>query len=489
MNFKVSIIGAGIGGLASAVRMASRGHEVTVFEQADRPGGKIGQLQWNGFRWDSGPSLFTLPELMAELFQLAGEKMVDSIKYRKLEIITKYFYEDGLVLNAFGDMEKFISEIVKKTGEQETRIRRFFKKAAIMYDLTRDVFIVGVFNSFRTFTSAKFLKALLHIYRLEVFSTMHGANRRRFKSKHLVQLLDRYATYNGSNPYEAPGTLNVISHLEHGLGAYFPEEGMQILTRELYNLAKRLGVRFEFNSRVERIIHHKKSVSGLIVNNQKRQTDLLISDIDIFYIYRDLLSDISFPEKYFRPERSTSAMIFYWAIDRSFPELEVHNLLFSANYKEEFDHLFKTKTIIDDPTSYIFISSKIVSNDAPKDRENWFVMINVPENTGQDWDEEIIRARKNIIKKVNRMLDIEIEKHIIHEFVRDPRNIENETFSYRGSLYGNSSNSSLAAFNRHPNHRRAFKGLYFVGGSVHPGGGIPLCLASAKIVDQQINNQ
>jgi phytoene dehydrogenase-like protein len=127
-----------------------------------------------------------------------------------------------------------------------------------------------------------------------------------------------------------------------------------------------------------------------------------------------------------------------------------------------------------------------VEGDAPENGENWFVMINVPENIGQDWDKAISETRKNIIEKINRMLKTNIEPHIVHETVRDPRNIEKETFSYRGSLYGNSSNSSLAAFRRHPNHRNDIHGLYFVGGSVHPGGGIPLCLASARIVDHQI---
>lgn len=486
MKLNVSVIGAGIGGLASAIRQAVKGHEVTVYEQSAVPGGKMGQLQWEGYRWDTGPSLFTMPDLMEELYILAEEEMKVSVRYSQLDIITKYFYEDGLVINAFGDPEEFISEVVAKTGEKASRVRRFLKKAAIMYELTRDVFIFGDFNSIKTFTSKKFLKAALQIYRLEVFSTMHGANSRRFRSNHLIQLFDRYATYNGSNPFRAPGTLNLISHLEHNLGAYFPEKGMRVLANELYALALRVGVKFHFNSKVEQIIHQNKIIKGVLVNGSVQKADLVISDIDIYYLYKDLLPDIPFPEKYFKPERSTSAMIFYWAIDREFRQLELHNLLFSADYKKEFNHLFGTKTLSDDLTVYIFISSKMVDEDAPAGGENWFVMVNVPENNGQDWDAAIHSARKSIIDKINRILDTDLEKHILHETVRDPRTIESETFSYRGSLYGNSSNSSMAAFSRHPNYRSDFQGLYFVGGSVHPGGGIPLCLASARIVDHQI---
>jgi phytoene desaturase len=317
---------------------------------------------------------------------------------------------------------------------------------------------------------------------------MHGANKRRFKSKHLVQLFDRYATYNGSSPYKAPGTLNVISHLEHNLGAYFPEKGMHTLVEELYHLALRLGVKFEFNTRIEELILNKKVIKAVRTEKEIRKTDIVISDVDIYYLYRDLLPGEPFPDKYFKPERSTSAMIFYWAIDKKFAELELHNLFFSENYKEEFDHLFLRKSIYSDPTTYLFISSKIVEKDAPGEGENWFVMINVPENIGQDWDAYVVEVRQKIIKKINRILKTNIQEHILHEHVRDPRNIEEETFSYRGSLYGNSSNSALSAFNRHPNHRKQYHGLYFVGGSVHPGGGIPLCLASAKIIDNQIIN-
>jgi diapolycopene oxygenase len=317
---------------------------------------------------------------------------------------------------------------------------------------------------------------------------MHGANRRRFRSKHLVQLFDRYATYNGSNPYKAPGTLNVISHLEHNMGAYFPEKGMHTLALELKNLAERVGVKFAFNTPVERIVHQNKRIRGVQVNGETHSADLVVSDVDIYYLYKDLFPDLPFPEKYFRPERSTSAMIFYWAMDRQFPELELHNLFFSNDYRGEFGHLFDTKNITDDPTTYVFISSKIVKSDAPGGGENWFVMINVPENIGQDWDAEITAARKNIIDKISRILKTDVEPHILHETVRDPRNIEEETFSYRGSLYGNSSNGTMSAFSRHPNHRKDFPGLYFVGGSVHPGGGIPLCLASAKIVDRLIKD-
>jgi phytoene dehydrogenase-like protein len=196
-----------------------------------------------------------------------------------------------------------------------------------------------------------------------------------------------------------------------------------------------------------------------------------------------LIEGAKIPRRYAKQERSTSALIFYWGMNRQFKELDIHNILFTEDYPEEFRHLFEYKTVYRDPTIYIFISSKRVVTDAPEGCENWFVMINVPENTGQDWEGIIHESRKRIIAKINRFLKTEIEQSLVFEERLDPLRIEEQTSSWHGSLYGPSSNSRLSAFLRHPNCSPGIKGLFFCGGSVHPGGGIPLCLSSAKIAD------
>lgn len=487
MKLNAAVIGSGVGGLATAIRLAVRGHDVHLFEQARVPGGKLGQIEWKGYRWDTGPSLFTLPDLVEELFLMAGEEMKVSARVRQLEVITRYFYPDGVILDAFGDPERFAKEVEDKTGEPARNVLRYLDRTRTMYDLTRDVFIFSSFSNLSTFVSAKFLKALIQAWKLDALSTMHGSNKRRFGSRQLVQLFDRYATYNGSNPYKAPGTLNMISHLEHNLGAYFPEKGMHILAQELYKLAERLEVKFHFNTKVTGVEFKQTVARGIHTSEGFFKSDIVVSDIDIYYLYKDLLPpQFSLPKKYKKAERSTSALIFYWAMEREFPELDLHNVMFSGNYREEFRHLFGLKTIYADPTVYLFISKKVVPGDAPEGGENWFVMINVPENDGQDWDAEIDRARTNIIRKISEQLGTDIEPLIRHENIGDPRSIEQKTSSWKGSLYGNSSNNKMSAFSRHPNYRRGIHGLYFVGGSVHPGGGIPLCLASAKIVDHHI---
>lgn len=486
MKQSVNIIGAGIAGLATSIRLACRGFHVTVFEQSDKPGGKFNSLKWEGFRWDTGPSLFTLPDLVEELYVLAGEEMKTSIRYQKLDVITRYFYEDGNVLNAYGDPDQFMEEAENVFGEPVHRIQKHLERCKKIYHLTSDIFIFNSFLHTGSSISQKFLNALMQIRKLDSMKTMHEVNEKRFNSKHLIQLFDHFATQNGSDPYRAPGTLNVLSHLEHNLGVYFPEKGMYSLAKGLKGLADKMGVVFHFNQPVEKVVMDKKVTRGVLVEGGIYPSDVVVSDMDIFYLYRDLLENVPFPVKQFKKERSTSAIIFYWAMDRDFPQLDLQNILFSSNSSEEFRVLRHKKEIFEDPTVYLFISSKKVWNDAPEGKENWYVMVNAPENLGQDWDSIVAHTRKNVMKKIERILGMRIEPLILKEFVTDPRSVEADTLSHRGALYGNSSNSRFAVFSRHPNFIRKYKGLYFVGGSVHPGGGIPLCLASAKIVDQHI---
>jgi phytoene dehydrogenase-like protein len=181
--------------------------------------------------------------------------------------------------------------------------------------------------------------------------------------------------------------------------------------------------------------------------------------------------------------------VFYWGVKAKHDQLEIHNILFSIDYRKEFDDLFTNKIIHDDPTIYIYISSKYSPSDAPPDCENWFVMINTPPNSNQNWKEEIAKSKKIILNKIKNLLSIDLENQMVSEKVLSPIELEKNTGSYRGSIYGISSNNRFAAFLRHPNFSKDVSGLYFCGGSVHPGGGIPLVLLSGKIASDMIKKR
>lgn len=482
MPDKVAVIGAGIAGIAVAARLAAKGFEVSVFEKNDGPGGKMSEIGHEGYRFDTGPSLFTLPGLIKDLFELAGEDFKNHFRYSELDVVCRYFYEDGMVINAYSNAEKFAAELHDKVGEDPGKVLAYLDESRKVYDFTNPVFINNSLHIFRNYFTKDVFKALFLMHKLKPFTTLHQINSKYFRHANSIKLFDRFATYNGSDPYKTPATLKVIAHLEHNTGAYFPEKGMFEITRSLAALCERMGARFFYNSRVEEILIKENKIAGVRVNQAEiKDFDLVVSDLDIWYLYKNLLKYHRFPRKWFRHERSTSAIIFYWGMETQSPGLDLHNILFASDYQQEFKCLFEQKVIHPDPTVYIFISSKVVNEDAPEGCENWFVMINAPENTGQDWDGMIADARNRIEEKIKKVTGIEVSQHRKFEFVLDPRGIETKTASYRGSIYGNSSNSAWAAFQRHPNFS-AIKGLYFTGGSVHPGGGIPLCLSSAKIV-------
>jgi phytoene desaturase len=302
-----------------------------------------------------------------------------------------------------------------------------------------------------------------------------------------VQIFNRYATYNGSSPYLAPATLNIIPNLEFNIGAYFPEKGMHNITLSLYELAKRKGVNFNFNSKVNQVIIKNKKATGIKIGEREIYSDIVVSNMDMVNTYKHLLPEVNPPKFLVSQPKSSSALIFYWGIKKSFPSLDLHNIFFSNDYQKEFDFIFNKKDIFEDPTIYINITSKYKEDDAPEGCENWFTMINVPHNSGQDWEKLIKKSRKYILKKLSRMLGENIEELIEEEDILDPIKIESKTSSFGGALYGNSSNNKYAAFLRHANFSRKLKNLYFCGGSVHPGGGIPLALLSGKITADLIN--
>lgn len=481
---KALVIGSGIAGIAAAIRLAVRGFEVEVFEANSYPGGKLSEFQLQGYRFDAGPSLFTLPEQVDELFKLAGKNPEDYFSYQKLEDICHYFWEDGTRITAFADQEKFATEVEKNLGEPRTNIRKALASSAYMYDHLAPLFLHRSLHQFSTWTNREALKSYLKMGRLGIFSTMHKANSKLFSNPKLVQLFNRYATYNGSDPYQTPATLNIIPHLEFNRGAYFPKKGMHDITLSLVRLAESIGVKFHLNTKVEEIVVENKKAVGIRVNGQLIVGDLVVNNMDMVNAYKTLLKNQKQPKKLLNQPKSSSALIFYWGIKKDFPELGLHNIFFSDDYKSEFDAIFKQGTIYADPTIYINISSVLKSDDAPAGGMNWFTMINVPNNQGQDWDHLIGEARKNMLAKIHRILGVNVEPLIEVEDFLDPRTIESRTSSAQGALYGNSSNNRFAAFLRHANYSSDIKNLFFCGGSVHPGGGIPLSLLSAKIMTE-----
>ncbi len=481
---KVGIIGAGVAGLAVASRLAREGFECHVFDNNTGPGGKLSQFKLADYRFDRGPSLFTMPQYVDELFNLYPE-FEGNFSYEKIESSAQYFWEDGTNFRFYSNHEKLGAEINNNLSTDPNEVFYHLKYAEKLYNQVGKIFLENSLNKSSTWLSKDVGKALLRLPSYKLSKTMNQVNQKHFSSEKLVQLFDRYATYNGSNPYLAPALLNMIPHFDQNVGTFLPNKGMYQISETIYKLALHAGVKFHFNSQVDKILIEKNKVVGIKTKNKKVNFDLVISNSDVHYTFTKLLGGKWTKSKKLSQPRSMSTVLFYWGINRSFSELDLHNVFFSKNYKKEFDQIY-SKGFADDPTIYLNISAKKVKSDAPENCENWFVMTNVGPNNGQNWEQIIETTRQTILKKLSAQLGTDIQPLIVEESIMDPLFLDDKLNSYKGSIYGYSSDTKMAAFRRQANSLKKLKGMYFCGTSAHPGGGVPVCLLSAKICSEEI---
>jgi len=356
---KAIIIGSGIGGLSSAIRMSVKGYAVDVYEANKSYGGKMRQTKKKGFRFDMGPSLLTMPEKIDELFLLANKNPRDYFQYKKLDEGCRYFYDDKTIIRGYTDLDKFASELHDKAGVAKNITKNHIKKNTFIFDSTSFLFLEKSLHKLKTYLSFKVFIAFLKLPFLQLFQSMHSANSSRFKSEKAIQIFNRFATYNGSNPYKAPAILNSISALEFNKGAFYPNLGMFTIAKALYSLATDLGVKFYFNTIVEKISVNDGVAEGVFVLNNLHKADVIICNQDIYFVYKKLLPKKFTIKRVLKQERSSSALIFYWGIKKEFSSLQLHNILFSNNYEEEFKMLSENKEVYKDPTIYINITSKM----------------------------------------------------------------------------------------------------------------------------------
>ncbi len=476
-----AVIGSGIAGLAAAIRLRHHGFEVTVFEKNLAAGGKISELKVDGFRFDRGPTVLTKPEYVDELFELCGKKASDYWNYHAVEPIFNYFFDDGTVIRSSKNEKKFAAEIASKTNASANSVIDFLRRSARKHSLTDEVFLQRSLHRFRNYLNRSTLRGILNFGEVDVFRSMNAANSKQFSDQKVVDIFNRYASYNGSDPYQAPATLNVIAHYEITLGTFFAEGGIQRIISALHKLATDIGVTFEMGTSVDRIITEAGSAIALSTDKGQRKFNLILSNADVHTTYTHLLPELFPPKRYMEQPRSSSVIVFYWGMNRTFEKLGLHNMFLSNNSNEEYRYLFRENDLYEDPTVHLTISSKMNETDAPTGHENWAALISVPHDTGQDWPALVALSRKRVIRKLNGILKTDIEPYIVFESVLDPQKVKTETNAAFGAVFGNSSNGMFSAFLRHPNFSSKLGNLFFCGGTAHPGPGIPLCLLSAKI--------
>lgn len=537
----VVVIGGGLGGLSSAIYLALKGIKVTIIEKNSHLGGKLGEIRTEKFRFDTGPSLVTMPSVFDELLvnleklknaNLDGHINIDhpalegefsrSYEFNNsllniipLETICRYFLpqENSLkpkVVDTFNgtnsdettsneklSFDKTLNNIQEQLGKKAASefkdfldySRRIFSSTASVF-LYEPIFDITLKNIWRT------IKALPGLRYLDPLRTMQEAINSYISSPELKKILGRYATYTGSSPFLAPATLNNIASVEFGLGSYYIKGGIYSLIKTIENSINDSNIKILKNSTVSKISRCKNKKLLIQYKNSsdnKIKTvacDAVIANSDVTHSYQDLLN-IKY-KKHVDPKAiSSSAIVFFWGMKNRHEKLKHHNILFSKNYKEEFEEIFSLGYISQDPTVYINITSKTDKQDAPEGHENWFTMINAPSlhpehlknnnSSSMGSKDKIVNKAREIIFKKLESYDIEFNRNdIVFENVHTPYYYRDNLNSSFGSLYGVSSNFISSAFQRHSVKSRKVKGVFFAGGSVHPGGGMPLVILSGK---------
>lgn len=486
---KIGIIGAGLGGLAISGLLAADGHAVTVFEKNDSAGGKMNERIEGAFRFDTGPSLLTMPHLLGELFERCGTNIDDYLAITPLEPLCRYFFKDGTRFDNFSDPERAVGEIRKIAPGEERAYLQFLEYSKELFDKTAPSFLYNPLHDLGDLAKTR----PADLTRIDAFSTVSRRVDASFSSPYLRQFFKRFTTYNGSSPYQAPATLNVIPYVEISRGGYYVRGGIYRIAEALRRLAEGAGARFIMNSGVERISTERGSVTGLqLADGTHREFDIVVSNADASETYLNLLPEgtVSKLRKkaVSRTEPSCSGFVLLLGIDRRYEQLRHHNVFFSDEYREEFKQIFQDRVPPDDPTIYVADTSRADADHAPEGGSNLFVLVNVPYLTETfSW--------KTVEEEYASLIKRELEQRGLaglHDSIRveqriTPREFYQRYRSNRGSIYGTSSNSRLSAFLRPGNKSRSVDGLYLVGGSTHPGGGIPLVILSAMHAYELIN--
>lgn len=482
----VIVVGAGIGGLSAAIRLALAGRRVSVLEKNDQVGGKMGQVVRDGFRWDTGPSVITMRHVFDDLFASAGRRLEDYLTLRPVEPLTRYFYPNGRVLDATRDWPQMARQLAALDERDVAGYLAYLRYAAELHRITGPVFIYD-----RPPTPRSFLRVPLRDwFKVDAWLTMQQKIARLVHSAELRQLLGRFATYVGGSPYRAPATLNVIGHVELSGGVYYPQGGIYQIAVALAQLARELGVEIATATPVQQIVVEGGRVTGVtLADGTRRAAAAVIANLDVATTYQTLLPpDVATPavvRRLTRAEPSCSGFILLLGVRGTHAQLAHHNIWFARDYRAEFDAIFRHGRMADDMTIYAAITSKSDPSHAPADHENWFVLVNAPANdpARYDWGREATGYRDKVLARLADF-GIDLRGRIVSEQMLTPVDLAQMTGAQRGALYGASSNNPLTAFRRPHNRSPHARGLYFAGGTTHPGGGVPMVTLSGRVAAQ-----
>lgn len=486
---RVIVIGAGLGGMSAALSLALEGFGVTVYEKNDKVGGKLNTLTAEGYQFDLGPSILTLPHIFARTFERAGKRIEDYVPLRAVRPHWRNVFEDGTTIDLYPERERMDAE-ARKAGEPPENVHRFLAYSGRLYDLVdRGYFQRGLD------TAAEFRQfyGLSAFPKFDLFRSMHQSVRRHFKTRYFTDIFDYFIKYVGSSAHRAPAFMNCMPTIQFRYDLWYVMGGMYRLAQGLERLMGELGIRVETNTEIQEILlsNGRARVRGVrLADGREVPADTIVSNLEVIPAYRRLLNEdenrLKAMERRFEP--ACSGLVIDLGLDRKYENLAHHNFFHSGNPKKHFHDVFIKKTLPVDPTLYVVAASRTDPSVAPEGCDCLKILPHIPHIVKDHpaGREEYEALKERALGKLERMGCPGLRKHIVYEHLLTPHDIESRYYSNRGSIYGVVSDRFKNLAFKAPKACPKYQGLFFTGGSVNPGGGMPMVFLCGQHVAEAI---
>jgi len=486
----VAVVGAGLGGLSAAVHLAAAGHRVTLLEKGDAPGGKASRVDVDGYSFDTGPSLVTMPEVLEDLFAAAGERRADHLPMERLPLQCRYFFPDGARIDFLDDRAATLAQIARHEPEDVRRWERLLDDTARMYEVVGRPFLEHPYEGFGSFGRVVTGDPLEALKWGALQGMLGDMARKSLRSERMRWVMHRFATYAGGGPDRTPASFATIVHVETAGGAWYPQGGIYGLVRAVEALALRQGVRIEYGTPVEQLLVSGSRISGLVAGGRERRFDVVVCNADPVYAAEKLLEPAVVRraglDGHRKQELGLSGFVLLLGVRGRLDQLAHHNVAFPPQYAPEFDDLFRQQRMPQQPTVYLCVPSRTDASRAPAGCESVFVLVNAPATAHRDDWEALRPAAVERTKAALRRIIPDLDARIAVERTLTPQDLLVRYNAPGGSIYGVSPHGRLSPFHRPQARVRDVQGLYFAGGGTHPGGGIPLVIRSGRFAAQMV---
>lgn len=488
---KAVVVGAGIGGIATSVYLARNGYEVTVYEKNSSPGGRCGQISRDGHRFDIGATMLMMPGIYRKVFASLGIPLFEKNDISPLSHLYDIYFDDNEIISFSPDRAKMREQLEKIEPGSFDRAEKYVKAGYEIFDLGINKLIGRNFDNVFQFAS---FRNLILLFKLKTFISNWNYARKFFSNEHLRMAYTFQNIYVGQSPFDSPALFSMVPAAELTEGSFFPKGGMFAIVERLLETASSLGVKIIYDAPVARIsVSGNKAEALQLENGTKINADIIVANADLPYVYRSLLPDRRKAERLDRMKYSCSAISFHWGLDRQYPQLGHHSVFLSDAFRDGLDRIFKDKTVGDAPSFYVHAPARTDPSAAPPGHDTFSFIVgtgHVDRTMKQDWQEIKERTRAALIRRLEQAGLDDIGKHIKFEICLTPENWESYCNISRGSVFGSLAHNmmQMGYFRPHNRHSR-YRNLFFVGGSTHPGNGIPNVLLSAWLTSERILNK